>query len=123
MARLALLAVLLLAFAPSVSRVLASVSTPSLGGWMEMCTTAGLKWVDTSEQSLVKKSPLPDGGMPIGADCAYCLLAASLPIILLFLNLVFPRLRAGKIALPYAPRRRMVVNRRGLGGQGPPILL
>ena len=61
--------------------------------------------------------------MPMGADCAYCTLAAALPLLLLALALLFPRPAADVIAsvvtLPRARRLRL----RGLGGQGPPVLL
>jgi hypothetical protein len=121
MTQLALLAVLLVALAPSVSRVLASGATQVLAGWNELCTTQGLKWVDTAASSPIKKSPQP-GGMPMDGDCAYCPLAASLPLVLLFLCLMFPRIAAGSGLSVAEPRRRATNNLRGLGGQGPPIL-
>lgn len=119
---LALLAALLMAFAPSVTRWVASAGPQVLAGWTELCTTDGIKWVDTREESPVEKSPLP-AGMPMGADCAYCTLAAALPLLLLCIAFVFPRLSghviARAVALPYPGRLRL----RGLGGQGPPLLL
>ena len=61
--------------------------------------------------------------MPMGPDCAYCTLAAALPLLLLAIALLFPRLAGDAIAsvvtLPRARRLRL----RGLGGQGPPVLL
>jgi len=127
MLQLALLAVLLMALAPSVTRWVASAGTQVLDGWTELCTTDGNKWVDTRAESpvatsLAEKSPSP-AGMSMGADCAYCVLAAALPLLLLCIALSFPRLSgnilAGVPTLPRAGRLRL----RGLGGQGPPLLL
>jgi hypothetical protein len=122
MTRLALLAVLLLAFAPAISRVLAGGATQVLEGWTELCTTQGLKWVDTGAQPDAEKSPAP-APMPMGSDCVYCALAASLPLLLLFFFLVYPPLTGGRIAPFHRPPPRAIVNLRGLGSRGPPILL
>lgn len=120
---LALLAALLMAFAPTVTRWVANAGTQVMAGWTELCTTDGIKWVDTRIESPVeKKSPVP-AGMPMGADCAYCVLAAALPLLLLCIALRFPRAAGGAIArvVPLPPARRLRL--RGLGGQGPPLLL
>lgn len=124
--RLALLAVLLMAFAPSVSRVLAGAGTQVLAGWAELCTAQGLKWVDTATPSTAEKSPLPaptPAPMPMGDDCAYCPLAASLPPLLPLFFVPHPRPAAGGIPPADPAPRRMAANLRGLGGQGPPVLL
>ena len=122
MLQLALLAALLMAFAPSITRWMASDGPQVLAGWTELCTTEGIQWVDTRAESPAGKSPLPDG-MPMGPDCAYCTLTAALPLLLLAIALLFPRLAGDAIAsvvtLPRARRLRL----RGLGGQGPPVLL
>jgi hypothetical protein len=123
MLQLALLAALLMAFAPSVTRWVAGAGPQVMTGWSELCTTDGIKWVDTRVESPVeKKAPAP-AGMPMGADCAYCVLAAALPLLLLSMALLFPRLHGSVIArvvpLPTARRLRL----RGLGGQGPPLPL
>jgi hypothetical protein len=123
MLQLALLAALLMAFAPSVTRWVASAGTQVMAGWTELCTTDGIKWVDTRIESPVEKpSPAP-AGMSMGADCAYCVLAAVLPLLLLSITLLFPRVAGGVIArvVPFPSARRLRL--RGLGGQGPPILL
>ena len=122
MLQLALLAALLMAFAPSITRWMASDGPQVLAGWTELCTTEGIQWVDTRAESPAGKSPLPDG-MPMGPDCAYCTLTAALPLLLLAIALLFPRLAGDAIAsvvtLPRARRLRL----RVLGGQGPPVLL
>lgn len=123
MLQLALLAALLMAFAPTVTRWVASAGTQVMAGWTELCTTDGIKWVDTRIESPVgKQSPAP-AGVPMGADCAYCVLAMALPLLLLCIALLFPRAAGGIVArvVPSPPVRRLRL--RGLGGQGPPILL
>jgi hypothetical protein len=126
MLQFALLAALLMAFAPSVTRWVASAGTQVMAGWTELCTTDGIKWVDTRAESPIMQSPLnrdAPAGMPMGADCAYCVLAAALPLLLLSIALLFPRIAGGAIArvVPFPPARRLRL--RGLGGQGPPLLL
>lgn len=122
MARLALLAALLVAFAPSVSRVLTHGAAQAVAGWTQMCTSVGLAMVVTEGVLPDKKSPAP-AGMPPGDACAYCALAAALPIVLLFLYALVPTTPGCRDPLPVAPRLRILVNQRGLGSQGPPILL
>ncbi|MCL6713595.1 DUF2946 family protein [Pseudomonas sp. R2.Fl] len=81
MARLALLAALLLVLAPSISRVLAGRGGDVLAGWVELCTPAGLKWVDTAAKAARGKAPAaPLSGWPDDGDaCPQCPLAAALP--------------------------------------------
>jgi hypothetical protein len=122
MTRLALLAVLLVAFAPSASRMLASGSTQLLAGWSELCTTMGLKTLPSEARSLADAPSLPQ--MPAGGDyCDYCPLAASLSLLLLAVALLSPPLLRQAPRLPAAPRLRAADNLRGLGSRGPPILL
>ncbi|KRA44489.1 hypothetical protein ASD72_10880 [Pseudoxanthomonas sp. Root630] len=127
MLRLAMLAALLMAFAPSVTRWVASAGTQVLAGWTELCTTGGMTWVDTragspTGSSPIEKAPSPPG-MPMGADCAYCTLAAALPLLLLCIALRLPRLPAGRWVPPSAPPFIRSTRLRGLGGQGPPLSL
>ena len=122
MLRLALVAALLMALAPSVTRWVTSAGTQVLAGWTELCTTDGIKWVDTRADSSVEKAP-PPAGMPMGADCAYCVLAALLPLLLLCIALTFPRLMGDAIAHVVMRPRARRTRLRGLGGQGPPILI
>ena len=120
--RLALLAVLLLALAPSVSRVLASATPQVLAGWSELCTTMGLKTLPSEARSFGDASPAAPK-MPGAEACDSCPLAASLSLLLLVIALLPPVLRRHASFFHIAPRLRIVDNLRGLGSRGPPILL
>ena len=123
MTRLALLAVLLLALAPSVSRALSAGSTQVLAGWSELCTTMGLQLLPSESRTLSgKPAPAPMPGN--GEYCDYCPLAASLPLLLLALALFLPHWRRDlRPCLPAPPRLRLAANLRGLGSRGPPLPL
>lgn len=123
MARLAFIAVLLMAFAPAVSRWAGSDSLQFLSGLTEICTTSGLKSLDVSGWGGDKaKVPAPDhSGM--GADCAYCTLLAGTALLLLSLVLLFPwRLKALVLVSAPLPFRSSSVF-PGLGSRGPPLAL
>ena len=123
MTRLALLAVLLLALAPSVSRALSAGSTQVLAGWSELCTTMGLQLLP-SENRTLSGTPAPAPTPGNGDYCDYCPLAASLPLLLLALGLLLPSRREdARLLLPAAPRLRLAANLRGLGSRGPPLPL
>jgi hypothetical protein len=132
MSRLAFIAVLLMAFAPVVSRWAKGDALQQLmPGFTEICTAAGLKSVDvgawlgdgsTSINTGTSKVPAPDhSGM--GADCAYCTLLAGTALLLLTLALLFPRVLADlvPVALPLSFRSSSVFP--GLGSRGPPLAL
>lgn len=111
---------LLMALAPSISRLLSTDATSS-SGWSAMCTMAGLKWVKAATPV---DDVTPEAPSPAMADCAYCLLLASLPLVLLALCLWFPRPAPGHERWRWeTPRLRVAANLRGIGGQGPPIAL
>lgn len=121
MGRLALIAMLLVAFAPSISRVLAGGTAEVLAGWSQLCTSMGLKALPSGGGGSLADAPMST--MPGGVDCDYCPLAASLPMVLLALVFVLP-IPGRHVPRPHlAPPRRMVHNLRGLGSRGPPILL
>jgi len=127
MLQLALLAALLMAFAPSITRWVGDSGPQVLAGWTELCTTDGIAWVDTRDESPVAKPPLgkvpSPAGMTMGADCAYCTLATALPLLLLFIALQFPRLSGRNVASALTLLSARRLRLRGLGGQGPPVLL
>ena len=123
LARLALVAVLLLALAPSLSRVLAGGHSPVLVGGSELCTATGLKWLAIgTPASDPSGSPMP--AMPGDDDhCDYCPLAASMPLLGLLLALRLPILPHAPAPAWIAPRLRRPANLRGLGSRGPPLPL
>ena len=134
LSRLAFLAVLLMAFAPAISRWAKGDALQQLmPGLTGICTAAGLKSVDvaawlgdgsfsTSIDSGTIKVPASDpSGM--GADCAYCTLLAGTALLLVTLALLFPRVLANLVpaSLPLSFRSSSVFP--GLGSRGPPLAL
>jgi DUF2946 family protein len=123
MSRLAFLAVLLMAFAPAISRWTKGDSLQQLmPGLTGICTAAGLKNVDIAAWlgGTNNKAPAPDhSGM--GADCAYCTLLAGTALLLLTLALLFPQRLANLVpaSLPISFRPSSVFP--GLGSRGPPL--
>ena len=118
MTRLALIAVLMMALSPAVSRWIAS-STQWLPGLVELCTVEGLKLVDVSGFGRdAAKSPPP--GHAMQADCAYCPLLAD-AALLLAAALLFPQVLAS--ALPARAASPPVFSSLfpGLGSRGPPL--
>lgn len=127
MARLALVAMLLIAFAPAVSQVLIKrhdVPQPAMQ-IVEMCTTFGLqtKLVTTLFGDMGRND---SAFMPQHHDdealCDYCSMVMPLSLLLvllcglLALLPVAPAFRQ-RIALP-----RLFRNQRSLGAQAPPLL-
>ena len=119
MTRLALIAVLMMALSPAVSRWIASSSTQWLPGLVELCTVQGLKLVGVSGfGGDPAKSPPP--GHAMQADCAYCPLLAD-AALLLAAALLFPQVLAS--ALPARAASPPVFSSLfpGLGSRGPPL--
>jgi len=134
MGRLALVAVLLMAFAPVVSRWAKGDALQQLvPGLTEVCTSAGLKSVDvaawlgdggdsTSVRNGASKVPAPDpSGM--GADCAYCTLLAGTALLLLTLALLLPQALAALVPVSPSLSFRPSSVFPGLGSRGPPLAL
>jgi DUF2946 family protein len=132
MSRLAFIAVLLMAFAPVISRWAKGDSLQQLmPGLTEICTAAGLKSVDvaawlgdgnSSTSTSISKVPTPDpSGMD--ADCAYCTLLAGTALLLLTIALLLPRMLADlvPVSLPLSFRPSSIFP--GLGSRGPPLAL
>ena len=114
---------LLLAFAPSISRVLASGTGEVLAGWSQLCSSMGLKTLPSAGSASPADAPMSQMPAGSGAYCDYCPLAASLPMVLLALVFLLPVLHRYVLLPRVAPRLRVVHNLRGLGSRGPPILL
>ena len=129
MTRLALLAALLVAFAPAVSRLLAGHGALPASQLTELCTSAGLQLADVGKLfagHATQGHEVPPAAPHHGEDgnaCDYCTLAATLSLPLLAPHAVAPQLVAASEPLLPSPRLKAIANLRGLGGQGPPILL
>lgn len=124
LSRLAFIAVLLMAFAPAISRWAKGDSLQQLmPGLTEICTVAGLKSVDVAAWlGSTSKVPAPDhSGM--GADCAYCTLLAGTALLLLTLALLFPRVLANPVPALLLLSFRSSSVFPGLGSRGPPLAL
>ena len=67
---LALAAMLLLSFAPTITRLLAASGSDS--GWVQLCTMSGLR------QVWFEGAPLPSPDHQDDGDCAYCPLLGAL---------------------------------------------
>lgn len=129
MARLALVAMLLVAFAPAVSQVLIKqhqAPHPAMQV-VEMCTTFGLQtqlvatlFANMGDHDHAGAS-MPQQHADDGALCDYCNMVMPLPLLLLLL--------CGLLTLsPVAPAFRQRIaflrpfrNQRGLGAQAPPL--
>lgn len=122
MARLALMAVLLMALAPAMSRWMAGNSTQLLPGLVELCTVDGLKLVDVSGLG-GDAAKLPGSGhFGMDADCAYCTLLAGTAILLLMLAALFPRPLAKLVPAASPGPSRPSSLFPGLGSRGPPLI-
>lgn len=123
MSRLALIAVLLMVFAPTVSRWMKSDNLEFLPGLTGICTTLGLKSIDTSVWGTgAAKVPAP-GHSGMDSDCAYCPLLAGTALLLLALTLLLPQREAGRIFLASFAFFRSSSTFPGLGSRGPPLYL
>lgn len=122
MLRLALGAALLMAIAPTVSRVLTATGAAHVPILMELCTSRGLKMVDVAPY-IATEAPVATTHEASDTACGYCLLVTPLPLLLLaMLGLCIVRAAAppSRLATLVLPRPR---NHRGLGSQGPPLAL
>lgn len=122
MSRLAFIAVLLMAFAPAVSRWAKGDALQQLmPGLTGVCTAAGLKSVDVAAWlDGASKAPAP-GHSAMDADCAYCTLLAGTVLLLLTLALLLPRIPANPIPSSLSLPFRSSSVFPGLGSRGPPL--
>ncbi|MEP6906865.1 MAG: DUF2946 family protein [Pseudoxanthomonas sp.] len=123
MARLALVAVLLLAFAPVMSRWMKGDALQFLPGLSEICTTSGLKSIDVSGWG--SEAPkLPGAGhLGMDADCGYCTLLAGTALLLLAVALLSPPALSRDMPAWQLLPVRMSSIFPGLGSRGPPLAL
>ena len=122
LAVLALLAVLLSALAPTVSRVVAATAARGAPILMEMCTMAGIKLVDVSPfVAAAEDEPAPPAS-PMAPACDYCVLATPLLVVLALLLASLEWTPAPPADRLYTLAQRPLRNLRGLGSQAPPVL-
>jgi hypothetical protein len=128
MARIALLAALLLAAVPTLGRLAPQVAHAAHAGLAALCTADGLRYVDVNalpavahEHDAGHPGTAPDKPHEHGApDCAYCPLLLSLLVAgcwLLWLRAV----SACGVLPPWpASSSRAFTHPCGLGSRGPP---
>ncbi len=123
MGRFALVAILLLAVMPTVTRWLASGEARGTAAMAPMRHSGdGAMRMPGHLMPGADKTPAPAGAMHHGG-CAYCPLLASLLPILLILTLRLLRQPHASARPPRAVAPRAWPLLRGLGARGPPILL
>ena len=77
--RLALLAMVVLALMPTLSRLWAASQGP--GAWVEICTAQGMRWVAADEAGTSGPgTPAAPAAPAVGDHCPYCSLAHT-PVI------------------------------------------
>ena len=110
MARLALLAMLLLASLPTAGRWVAATQAET--GWTALCTSGGMQWVRAG-----------DHGSPVVAhdgDCAYCPLLHALDSPVVAPAWLPPAAASSAFVVVPASQRSPDAPRSGLGARGPP---
>lgn len=122
MAWLAVLAMLLIAAVPTVSRVLAA-TMPTVGpALQQMCTAAGLKVVEVlpiGDEGTAPVQPMTT----MGDVCGYCLLSTPVPVVVLLVFALLLRAPPPPTPRAYSLFLRLPRNLRGLGSQAPPLAL
>ena len=124
MTRFALVAVLLLATAPTLSRWLQQADGGGEQMAMLMANGAGeMMSMRHHAMPAPEKVPMPMGGTHAGDVCAYCPLLASLLPTLLVLAILLPLLQRIRLRDASVIASRILPLRLGLGARGPPIQL
>ncbi|MEZ5485248.1 MAG: DUF2946 family protein [Lysobacteraceae bacterium] len=122
MARLALAAMLLLALLPTSGRLLAG--QPDTDGiWVQLCTRAGLVWVNLAADA----APATDLGAATGSlsgvgDCPYCPVLGGIALPRTLLPAFFPTSDRLAWTRWHQPDRPRDPHPSGLGSRGPPLL-
>lgn len=120
MARLAFIAIVMAALAPSISRWVAANATDAWPGLASMCTTSGLTLFDSAVSLDGDEAPRGSGAMDA---CDYCPLLAGAALLLLVLTLLFPAELAGAVPVFQPGSNRPSSIFPGLQSRGPPIAL
>lgn len=114
---LAILAALLLAFAPGINQLRLN----SAAHWTELCTTEGLRRVQVPADAHDSASP---GQQQPHPDCGYCPLQAGTPPTIPLLKITVPARPSVSVILPaYASPYLGNTNSPQLGSRGPPQVL
>lgn len=125
---LALIAALLMAIAPVISRLHAGSSVrgtqgTTLSSFTEVCSASGLKLVDLAAWlGNAGKLPSPDH-FGMDSDCAYCSLSQSVALLLLCLALLCPLRPLQLLALAASARIGLASLFPGWSPRGPPATL
>lgn len=70
-------AMLLATLAPAVSRALASWRAPGQGGWVEVCSSQGMQWVQVDAGTVGNTGGVPSQDPEAMDLCGHCTLAAE----------------------------------------------
>ena len=112
MSQLALFAMLLVVVMPIAHRLMVPASAIFSSGYTDMCTSAGLKSVNSSEIALPNNK--------LSYDCAYCVIGnmlSALVILFILLLLKVPVLLQSMRPFRLCHHR---LHPNGLGSRGPP---
>ena len=130
MARLALVAVLLLATLPTLGRLLATRADTASSAWAALCTASGLQHVELAgiDRSAMGASPDSGTGVPApggrsNPDCAYCPLLASFALVVAWLAPTLVHGAAPRLCTWRHVLARKPLHPSGLGSRGPPFAL
>jgi hypothetical protein len=132
MARLALVAMLLLATLPTFGRLLATRADTAVSAWTALCTAGGLQHVGLEFAGAERSAPgvSQDAGIGVPApsghsdpDCAYCPLLASFALAVAWLVYTLVHGAAPRLCTWRHVRARKPLHPSGLGSRGPPFAL
>jgi hypothetical protein len=130
MARLALVAVLLLATLPTFGRLLATRADTAASAWAALCTASGLQHVELAgiDRSAVGALHALGNGVPVPGghsdpDCAYCPLLAGLVLVVACLAFAFAHGPVPRLCTWHHVLARKPLHPCGLGSRGPPFAL
>ena len=124
MARLALVAMLMLALLPTLGRLAPQGARAAQDGWAALCTATGLKYVDLSLHHATRGDDGATPGQPHGhgdPDCAYCPLLVSLLVAACVFLLLRECCIRGAIVVGHVAPARRSFHPCGLGSRGPPL--
>jgi hypothetical protein len=132
MARLALVAMLLLATLPTFGRLLATRADTAASAWTALCTASGLQYVGLELAGGERSAPgvSHDAGIGVPApsghsdpDCAYCPLLAGLALVVACMALALTHGPGSGLCTWHHVLARKPPHPCGLGSRGPPFAL